>query len=400
MTVKVHIQNFQSIKDATIEIKGLTVVTGHNGAGKTAMMRAIRGVYLNSPGHKFIRHGETQCDVDVDFTDGHKVHWTKSKKKPPVYTITDGDKVYKDLKPGRGVPDEIHATGVRSIRAGNKDIWPQFSAQMKGVVFLLDKSGAVLAEAVADVKRVGQLNDAMRLAEKDLRAARDTLKIRRKDEKALEVELETFAGLEEVAKRVEALAVERQDLDKILRVLQVFTKLRARYVEVASDITFLSAIEKVEIPDGDQEISVLGKDLVELGGLASRYADTTEAIQKLSAIEEVEIPDGDQGLPDIIKELRELVSLRIRRDKAAVQVAKFQGFTDLPELEEGNLLKIERVIGTLHSLQKRYNTCRDQVTDLEEQLEINWRSDLQLKQILEEQAVVETCPTCGSVVGG
>ena len=43
MAVTARVQNFQSVEDATIVIDGLTVITGTNNSGKTAVMRAIRG---------------------------------------------------------------------------------------------------------------------------------------------------------------------------------------------------------------------------------------------------------------------------------------------------------------------------------------------------------------------
>ncbi len=41
--VKVRVKNFQSIREAEVEVKGLTVITGPNNSGKTAFMRAVKG---------------------------------------------------------------------------------------------------------------------------------------------------------------------------------------------------------------------------------------------------------------------------------------------------------------------------------------------------------------------
>ena len=43
--MKVHIQNYQSLKDVEFEVKGLTVITGQNNTGKSACARALCGVF-------------------------------------------------------------------------------------------------------------------------------------------------------------------------------------------------------------------------------------------------------------------------------------------------------------------------------------------------------------------
>ena len=72
--VTVKVRNFQSIKNSEIEVRGFTAVTGANNSGKTAFCRATRGVFQNTPGTGFIRHGETECEVSVAFDDG-EITW-------------------------------------------------------------------------------------------------------------------------------------------------------------------------------------------------------------------------------------------------------------------------------------------------------------------------------------
>ena len=42
MPVRVHVQNFQSIREAEVEIAGFTVITGTNNTGKTALQQIGR----------------------------------------------------------------------------------------------------------------------------------------------------------------------------------------------------------------------------------------------------------------------------------------------------------------------------------------------------------------------
>ena len=48
--MQVKIENYQSIKEADFEVKGLTAITGANNTGKSACARAIAGAFSNAHG--------------------------------------------------------------------------------------------------------------------------------------------------------------------------------------------------------------------------------------------------------------------------------------------------------------------------------------------------------------
>ena len=71
--MKIKVENFQSIKNTEIEVKGLTVITGENSIGKSALARAFNGVFTNLRGNAHVRNGESHSSVCVSFADGHEV---------------------------------------------------------------------------------------------------------------------------------------------------------------------------------------------------------------------------------------------------------------------------------------------------------------------------------------
>jgi energy-coupling factor transporter ATP-binding protein EcfA2 len=148
MAVTVRVKNFQSIKDAELKISGLTVITGPNNSGKTAFLRAIRGLFTNAPSGPLVRQGEQNLSVYMMFDDGNSVFWEKGK----VNQYTVNGKTLSSV--GRGVPPEVEALGVREISAGSEKIWPQVARQFDGTLFLVDRPGATMAEALSDVERV------------------------------------------------------------------------------------------------------------------------------------------------------------------------------------------------------------------------------------------------------
>ncbi|KKL16634.1 hypothetical protein LCGC14_2493640, partial [marine sediment metagenome] len=54
---RIHIKNFQSVEDATLELGNLTCLVGAGDCGKSAFLRAIRAVCLNDAVDEDIRHG-------------------------------------------------------------------------------------------------------------------------------------------------------------------------------------------------------------------------------------------------------------------------------------------------------------------------------------------------------
>ena len=266
MPVHVHVSNFQSIRDADVVVDGFTVITGQNNTGKTALMRAIKGVFQNTPGTAFIREGETNCSVTVDFGD-RKVTWYKGtgKRDRPTYTIDGGEPMH----PGQGVPSEVEALGVMPIQAGGQEVWPTIASQFTGQLFLLDKPGSAVAEAVADVERVGQLNRALSKAESDRRQAATTLRVRQGDLQKLEDLEKGYSGLDEALQGVNDLEASQIQVHRLGRALLSAMELRDRVGRARAAVSFLEPAGGLAVPD-PAPLRVMRADLDALRVLQGR----------------------------------------------------------------------------------------------------------------------------------
>ena len=354
--MKVRVKNFQSIADAEIEVDGFTVITGSNNSGKTALIRALRGAFQNTGGNTFVRHGTDSCRVEVDLGDADFT-WEKGHKIKPTYEIGS-----KTLNPGREIPKEITDLGVRSITAGGREIYPQIANQFTGQVFLVDQPGSVLAEAVADVERVGKLNRSLKLAEKDKRSASSELKVRKKDLKTYEEDLLLFEGVD--------------DVDGL----------------VSNCEKALAKIEKI------------GGWVSGLKGLRDRYAVATEVVESLSGVqdgfEDFENAGTDE-LNAILSDLDSLVALKSRWDESLGELSLAQeaissaGSIDLPSTAK--LEKCAKALKVFHSLQSKLGVCAEQVSSLQGDIA---KAEQELADL--EQEIKDTlgelgeCPTCGA----
>lgn len=356
---KVRVKDFQSIADASIEVNGFTVITGPNNSGKSALMRAIRGAFQNTRGSGFVRHKKSKSTVQVEFKDGTKLEWSKgqSKKAKPTYVINDG----KPIHPGQQVPDEVRDLGIRPIQAGGRDIWPQFAPQFTGQIFLLDQPGSVLAEAVADVERVTQLNQALKLSESDRRSAGSTLKVRMSDRLALQDDLKKFDGLDDLESEVQA-------------------------------------IEK-----GLQKAAVIEKAIHGLSDLRDRRNEATAAVEALQGIEDVEIPDDTafDSLEAILDEADDLRALKTRHEDAVARVEALAGVENIEvDIDFSPATRFLDALDVLRGLKTRYEAATKKVADLEENLAVEKVSlESAEKAVTELLKELGECPVCGSVLG-
>lgn len=292
---QVRVQNFQSIADATVVVDGFTVVTGGNNGGKSALMRAIRGAFQNTRGTAFIRRGQTKSTVTVTFQDGMSVVWDKGRGKgdKPTYVINNGSPIH----PGQGVPDELAALGVRPISAGGREIWPQFAPQFTGQVFLLDQPGSVLADAVADVDRVGQLNEALRLSESDRRSAASDLRSRQTEDQDLQTRILKFGGLDDACVQVHAIEHQHAQTLRIEQGIQQVTRIRDQIRSVTTVVNRLAGILDVQVPDIPFEDDL--REIHALGDLRLRLGATTSGVTRLTEVESIPV-DVDGSLVDRI----------------------------------------------------------------------------------------------------
>jgi len=358
---KVQVENFQSIKKAQIDVDGFTVVTGPNNSGKSALMRAIRGVFTNPPSSSFLRHGAKHLAVKLEFEDGQTIEWVKGNRGTNKYIINGHD--LENV--GRGAPSEALDLGIFPIQVGGNQIWPQMAPQITGQVFLLDEVGSVVAEAIADVDRVGVLNSALKDSESDRRAANSRLKVRRTDEAKQKEELEMFSNLGEAEEIVAALAEQRKKAKKAFAAIQTLRRLQGEIKECQEQIDALAPVKQV---------SVLGEDKID------RIKEEARNIRSLEKLRD-----------EYEEATREESTLR-----AAVEaVTPFLGL----EQYDQSMDKFRRAVDALRGLRERMNDARDSVQQQGESLE---EKKIELDGINEEIAEIaghlSECPVCGSVL--
>jgi len=374
MPVRIRVVNCQSIRDAYIVVDGFTVITGPNNSGKTAFMRAVRAAFINGNVGALVRNGADDLVVAMDFGNGHSLGFKKGKTKP-TYKINGSGPLY----PGSKVPDELAELGVVPIltSGSSKDnkLWPQIATQFpggqfSGPVFLLDKSGSIFAEVVADVERVGKLSKALKLCEKDHRAQLGLLKTRKKDKASIITELDTFLGLDGVIQSISALEALFAESVQTQSKVGAYLLLEDRYAKAKGEVDALEGISEVPVPPAElfTEAEQTAQEAVALKKLEFMWAVASAAVEALDGIGGVEVPPESLCVEasTLAKALSELDGLSVKMAAAIQDVANLSGISKVavPDHTEFTLAAtVGKELGELVELSNRLEAASQEVTN-------------------------------------
>lgn len=394
--LKVRVRNFQSILDASITIDGFTVLTGTNNAGKTALFRALRGVFTNTRGSDFVRYGCGHCTVDVENEEGKKIKWEKGPDGTNTYVI-DGKRFDRV---GFGVPQEVKDWGVVPVTVNKIDYWPQVAPATK-VGFLIDEPGSVLAEAIADVERMNQLGGALKACESERRSVRSERKVREKDRSILLEKKEKFSGLDEVLGNIQEVTRKWERSEQTRRAMQQLLSLRQRLHKAREAVGLFQSLGKVEALIPSQQRVDAAKETrretIESLDLRGRFQQLKEVLLGLDGIDKIAPPTKNdfQTMGENLRGYEDLVRLgkRVRKVRDGQMGGIPTVVFDTAKVDRAR--KFIQVLNLTRNLRKRYSEAS------RSRLEIGNRVRELGGELESIQATMSNvdCPTCGKPMG-
>lgn len=374
--MKVRIQNFQSIKDLSFEIKGLTALTGVNNTGKSAVARALMGLFTNARGNSFVRVGEKTCKVTLDFDDGNVVTWEKGKGTNK-YEI-NGDLIERV---GTGSPEEINFLGVSKTMVDGKEVWPQFARQFEQI-FLLDLPPSVLSSALSNVEIIERLESASDLAKTETKSLNSQIQTKRLDLSKETKKLECFQGVDELEKRAFSISILENDIKENVRSISALSALRDRRVRVQSEIKILSDCSRILETDHSVSLPSLLEKILKISKSKSRRARLGLALYILEiGLSELEETPISYEFRSPLDRLIDLSSRRARFEKCLSEIPT------LPDIPED----LEKEIRIYRLLVKRVKIW-DALPLVEKEIE---KISEEMKRL-----VGEICPLCERACDG
>jgi archaellum component FlaC len=383
---EIEIRNYQSIGHVKFAIDGFTTVVGKNNIGKSAVVRAITAALTNPPlsekfGDSFIRKGQKSAEVHIK-RGGLDVTW----KRGASATYDVNGEPFSKLR--GAIPPPLIEAGFREIEIGDDKFSPLIANQFDEI-FLLDRSGPAVTEALSRMYKLDVIGAADDLCQKDQRAAKTLLKTREADLTTLEVQLKRYEGFEAVKAEITALRELETRCLKMQATVEEITVYRHLLETVANRVKKLQLVASVVIPDIDpqamQECSWLNEK-------AQNYTEITERVKKLQGVSEVAIPDCDDvkvtmtevgQLGKMLESLRE-IGKRFKDQHEALRMLE-----TIPEV--GDLEALFNEVSVLNILHSKLKAIADTVKQAKAEL---GQVESDMKQNREELDTFKVCPLC------
>lgn len=368
--MRVHIQNFQSLKDVQFEVSGFTVLVGRSNLGKSATIRAIEGALFNAPADAYIRDGASSLMVHLQSPD-FDIRW----RKGGGHNDYEVDGVTFESV-GRDVPAVIRDKGFRDLEVNKNHLRVQVSDQFHPL-FLLDCSGTDAAQAISDVHRIYEIQAAQEAVDKDRRSVRAEIKIREKDliqakERALRLD-----SLEESVKHLKEIHVRGQALTHArARVTRLRTDAHA-YTRAYAGAQASGRVEGLNVPVMPQTRF----------REAMRDAQHAKRLQRrIDAHRDFPLPTLPQQPHPAMRRDLEVARFLTARIEALEAIASIQppAIPDRTRLRAmlQDATSVRSLVSKMQTLRDEILTCNNEIATLEAQIR-----DIEINS--------PTCPLCG-----
>lgn len=320
MKYLLRVKNFQSLRDVTLEIEGVTVLYGpRSNIGKSAVVRVLDAMLFGDCPKDMVTWGE-KASVALLQWEGHYIKWAKGEGVNG-YEV-DG---VKYAKVGKSVPEVIPELGFKYLEAQDLKIkaqvrkqfdkaWPLILnatdlGKVVGSLVQTEKVYGAVKELLSDATRVrskrGQVEVLLGEKEKSLRRLAEL------DVFGAQLDVITLEGVNKLAFTVET--VQRKISEKAQYEQQI-SRLSAHETDIPSEVLLRDVCRKQELLRKKSELElkigglVFKTPLPELGVLNAypRILRMSAFIEQTLFSFVVEIPT--QSSLDVLKRCAELLS--------------------------------------------------------------------------------------------
>lgn len=254
---------------------GVTVISGPNNIGKSAIVEAIRHLVANPAPKNVIRHGANQALVRLELDSGEIISWQR-RETSASYLIqrTDPEKPGAADPPeeyhkfGREVPEDVRALlRLEPVKTDTDDLDIHIGNQRQPI-FLLDRPGSHAAGFFAASTEADYLLKMQQALKRRIDSAKNTRKALDAELAAIAEQLKELEPLDDLADRIElaeslyALIIRTES--EIPRLAEVINRLQEMHAGLAAAGQAREILSSLEGPPVWQDISGLNLIVTEL----------------------------------------------------------------------------------------------------------------------------------------
>lgn len=415
--IHVHIKNFQSIEDLSFDVHGFSCLVGKTNAGKSSLLRAMSGALLNKPVTNLVRKGTKSCMVRLS-SEGWGLLWEKAEKGLNRYTIEGKAEVLENVGPKQ--PEQVSAFGFRSVRIGEKDLYPWYASQWSPV-FLLDEGGPTVTQFISEISGLDVLQKAITLGLKEKKKSLDDAKLATAEVESVNVKINQIDELDDLISMTAELESQSQSIEqyefrlemirkfldeidkalKLEKVLSPVSSVRLPSTSLQGDVDRLQSMHDalLGLEEAAKRVIALKGKTVEVPICPSEEFDTWSKIKKFSDVDGLKkcvdklknVSSVDVPTHDYEQELKSLNESRVRAkkiDELSKSIAILDKTIQLSEIDESSQLsdieKRKKMCVEIEKLRAEIQTFTGQLYDVDEQL----------TSVGTELASIPSCPTC------
>ena len=232
-------KDFQSWKQFDLNVGGFTVIIGSSNRGKSALIRALRGVLRNQVQAAHIRKGEKTTELLFNMSEGPVVQLSRNPKTT-AYTVND--EAFSKLD--GEVPEPVQALKMNSISMGTTKLDPIFAGQFDSP-FMMDMSPADLNAVFGTFSNTQQLNQGKKSIGQANAEANSQAKLL-----ANEIQLghDKIAKLEEIAKGFEVLRPKYETSVSIINSAETAQTLINHYETIRGTVQQCRSLTQMALP--------------------------------------------------------------------------------------------------------------------------------------------------------
>lgn len=369
MIEKIRLRNFQALRDVTIELGDITVLTAPSDTGKSSVIRGLLAFFQNSFNSEYAHNGNFPCEVSL--TKNGVTALGRRTTKGVEYQL--GKVEY--TKTGKKFPEDISSfLGIKEHRIDvDTSVFLNVQSQFDPPFLLTKQDNALLSKIIGKISNLNIVLAAIRKLNSDLLSKKQDITYFSGKKAEVERELINLNQIESLRKRRDEIKGKRDEVDsvifksnsvrKLLEAVRFYEDKKERVALIHSvnkERDFLtSLLEKYEKLNKLKEVEALGESYVQRALL---FKDNSKSVSSmLNLLKELQ----DKFI--VLMELKAVLENPFSSKESKASLIEFLGFASS---KIAKLCSVQYVVDNGNSYLLKVSAYKQRIVDYNNQKDL------------------------------